>query len=147
MKRFAALIPVLAAVGLAVVADDAHSTVNPGISMKAAFTGDAGCLSRFTGYADLINNCGYAVEIAGWLPVATEGWHPTSISLFTNNSWCQSVSTNGVGNGAQVGAVTWVTAGPRSWQTLNLGDRYVWAGLAFRCVLEPGGVVGAYTGT
>lgn len=149
MSRIASvLVPLVAAVGLTAVVDDAHSGINgPGQSMRAAFGGDTGCLARFTGYADLINNCPYAVEISGALPVTFEGWHPTSISLFGNNSWCQSVTTNGVGNGAHIGPATWTTAGPKTWQTLNLGDRYVWAwaALDFRCVLEPGGVIGEYS--
>jgi hypothetical protein len=140
------LVPVMTVVALGVAARDAHSGINaPGIVLKAAFASDAGCLSRST-YADIVNNCSYAVEVEGFLPVLAEGWHNTSISLFANNTWCLTVSTNGVGNGANIGATVWTTAGPRTWQTLNLGDRYVWAwaALAYRCGLEPGGVIGEY---
>lgn len=140
------LVPVAVLTTLGIAANDAHSGVNgPGIVLKAAFPGDAGCLSRTT-FADIRNNCSYPVEVAGFLPVLSEGWHNTSISLFGSNSWCQSVTTNGVGNGANVGAVTWTTAGPQTWQALNLGDRFVWASAAldYRCGLEPGGVIGEY---
>ena len=138
------LFVVLAAFGMAV--NDAQSSSNaPGIVLKAAFASDAGCLSRTT-YADIRNNCSYAVEVAGFLPILSEGWYPTKVVLYGNSSWCQSVSTNGVGNGAHIGAVVWTTAGPDSWQVLNLGDRYVWswAALTFRCGLEPGGHIGEY---
>jgi hypothetical protein len=134
-----------ATIGLA--AHDAYSGINaPGLALKASFPGDAACLSPNTGYADIRNNCSYAVEVSGTLPVLSEGWHDTSITLFGSSSWCQSVSINTVGNGAQVGAPTWTTAGPPTWQTLALGSRYVWAwaALDFRCVIEPGGVVGEF---
>lgn len=145
ISRF--LIPTATALTLGLTGNAAHSSSNaPGIVLKAASGGNAGCLSRYTGYADIRNNCGSAVEVEGFLPILSEGWYPTRIVLFGSNSWCQSVSINGVGNGAQVGAVTWTTAGPQTWQTLNLGDRFVWAwaALAFRCSLEPGGVIGEF---
>lgn len=141
------LVPVITVVTLGLAANDAHSGINaPGIVLKAAQAENAGCLSRYTGYADIRNNCSYAVEVEGSLPVLTQAWHNTSISIFSSNSWCQSVTTNGVGNGFDVGAITWTTAGPQTWQTLNLGDRYVWAQLAlvYRCILEPGGVIGEF---
>jgi hypothetical protein len=141
------LVPAAALMTLAVAANDAHSGINaPGLVLKAVFASDAGCLSVNTGYADIKNNCAHAVEVEGTLPVLSEGWHNTSVSLFANNTWCQTISTNGVGNGANLGTVTWTTAGPRTWQTLNLGDRFVWswAALSYHCGLEPGGVIGEY---
>jgi hypothetical protein len=140
------LIPVIAAATLGVAVEDAHSGINgPGVVLKAAFPGDAGCLARHS-YGGLINNCGYAVEVVGFLPVISEGWHPTSVSLFGNNSWCMSVTTNGVGNGANIGPDIWTSAGPKTWHTLNTGDRFVWswAALTYRCGLEPGGIIGEY---
>jgi len=148
MNRIASyLAPVIAAATLGVVSNDAHSGVNgPGLQFKTAFASDAGCLSRNTGYADIINNCTYAVEIGAALPVLSEGWHNTSVWLLGSNTWCQSVTINAVGNGAQVGPATWTVAGPPTWQVLNLGSRFVWANtsLEYRCVLEPHGVIGEY---
>jgi hypothetical protein len=141
------LIPAATVLALGMIGEEAHSSSNaPGSELHAAQGGNAGCLSRHTGYADVRNNCAFAVEVEGFLPILAEGWYPTRLVLFANNSWCQSVTTNGVGNGAHIGPATWTTAGPQTWQVLNLGDRFVWApsALAFRCVLEPGGVIGEY---
>lgn len=134
----------LAVVGA--LAGNAISGVNgPGFDFKAVYPGDAACF-QVSSFAALTNTCSTARLVQATLPITSEGWHPTSVSLFGSNSWCQTVSTNGVGNGAQVGPTVWTTAGPQTWQTLNTGDRYVWAStaLTFRCVLEPGGVIGHF---
>ncbi len=149
-KTICTVAPALALAALATLGSEAQSANNsPGIAFKAAFPGDAACLSRYTGFGDLRNNCTRAVEVIAVINVQSEGWHPTKVAIHGNNSWCQSVTTNAVGNGAQVGATTWTTAGPASWQTLNLGDRYVWnwAALVYRCGLEPSGVIGEVGGT
>jgi hypothetical protein len=151
MKKITALLGTglcaLAAVGS--LAGSAFSQVNgPGIDFKAVYPGDAACF-QVNSYGGIINTCTTARLIQASLPITSEGWHSTSVSLYGSNSWCQTVSTNGVGNGAHVGALTWTTAGPQTWQTLNTGDRYVWywAPLAFRCVLEPNGVIGSFSAT
>ena len=128
------------------LAGSATSGVNgPGFDFKTVYPGDAGCF-QVSSFAGLTNTCSTARLIQATLPITSEGWHPTSVSLYGSNSWCQTVSTNGVGNGAQVGPTVWTTAGPQTWQTLNTGDRYVWswAALTYRCVLEPGGTIGAF---
>ncbi len=144
-KTICTVVPAVALAAMALLGAEAQSANNsPGIAFKAAFHDHAGCLSRSSGFGNLVNNCTYAVEVLAVLNVPAEGWYSTKVSLFGSNSWCQSVTTNGVGNGAQVGPATWTTAGPQTWQTLNLGDRYVWnwAALTYRCNLEPSGVIG-----
>ena len=119
----------------------------PGLSMKAASAADAGCFSRNPGnYASIQNNCATAREIQGFVQLPSGGTYNTRISIFGNNSWCQTVTINGVGNGAQVGPATWTTAGPQSWQTLNLGARFIWTdmSISFRCVREPTGIIGNF---
>jgi hypothetical protein len=139
----------LAILTVGALAGSAISGVNgPGVDFKAAYPADDACFQLSgSSYAGITNTCSTARLIVATLPITNEGWHPTSVSLFGSNSWCQTVSTNGVGNGAHVGPATWTTAGPQTWQTLNTGDRYVWSWspLAFRCVLEPGGVIGSFS--
>ncbi len=128
------------------LAGTAISGVNgPGFGFKAASPGDAACFQAFS-WTGITNTCSTARVVVATLPITSEGWHPTSVSVRGSNSWCQSVVTNDVGNAAQTGAVTWTTAGPPTWQLLNTGDRYVWSwsSLTFRCLLEPGGVLGAF---
>jgi hypothetical protein len=124
---------------------NAVSGVNgPGVDFKAAFPSDASCI-QISSYAGVINTCTTARFVIATLPITAEGWHPTSVSLYGSNSWCQVVSTNGVGNGAYIGPTVWTTAGPQTWQTLNTGNQYVWAWspLVYRCVLEPNGMIGS----
>jgi hypothetical protein len=127
-------------------AQEAQSATNgAGFAFHANYPGDAGCF-QVSSYGGIVNTCASAREITVSLPVP-EGWHNTTISIYGSGSWCQTVSTNGVGNGANIGAQTWTTAGPKTWQTLNLGDRYVWnwSPVVFRCGLEAGGVIGSFT--
>ncbi|MGC4070353.1 MAG: hypothetical protein QM784_37955 [Polyangiaceae bacterium] len=135
----------LAALGIVSASSDAFSLVGPGVAMHTSFGSQQGCVSR-SSYGGIVNNCSYAVEVSGTLDVTQNAWHPTSVSIYGNSSWCQTVTINGVGNGAHVGAQVWTSAGPKSWQTLDLGSRYVWAdmGLVFWCGLEPGGVIGNF---
>jgi hypothetical protein len=143
------LLPVAAVAVLGGFAGSAGAAVNgPGIHFKAAFASDASCFSRYSpSFAGLINNCASSREIIATLPLTQVGWHPTSVSIYGNNSWCQSLSTNGVGNAAQVGPEVWTTAGPMNWQTLNLGDRYNWgwSPLVYRCWLQSGGIIGSFS--
>lgn len=117
-----------------------------GSQMKAYYPNESDCLVT-NSYAGIINNCTYSVYVNATLAVNTETWHATSVSMYGSNSWCQTVSTNGVGNGANLGATTWTVAGPKTWQTLNTGSRYVWSWspVLFWCLLEPGGVIGSFT--
>ena len=121
------------------------ATNGAGVALKAYYSSDDSCFSGYS-FAGIINNCTTARWVATTLPVPA-GWHSTSVSLFGNSSFCHSVSTNGVGNGANVGPDVWTTAGPKSWQTLNTGDRYVWdwSPVVFRCLLESGGIIGSFT--
>ena len=140
------LVPVLALVGGLGFAMDAHSAANgAGLTFKAYYPSDAGCFSS-SSYGAIVNNCPDARWLSTSLPVPG-GWHGTNVSIYGNGSMCQTVSTNGVGNGANIGAETWTVAGPKTWQTLNTGDRYVWdsSPVVFRCLLESGGVVGSFT--
>ena len=142
------LASVLAGV-ISLVAGPALAVTVPGAAMKNSLPQDNSCLSTES-YGRIVNNCTYSVEVVGTLPSPT-GWHPTSISMLGNNSWCQTVSINAVGNGAYFGGGTqnpvYTTAGPKVWQTLNLGNLYVYdnTGLIFRCGLEAGGAVGNFT--
>lgn len=125
---------------------DAQSATNgAGLTLRAYFPSDAGCFSA-SSYGGISNNCPDQRWLSVSLPVPS-GWHTTNVSIFGNNSMCQTVSTNGVGNGANVGAETWTLAGPRTWQTLATGDRFVWdwSPVVFRCLLEGGGVIGSFT--
>jgi hypothetical protein len=146
MKRILALVPVIALGVFGTFIGDVPAAVNgPGIVFKAAFPEDAGCLS-VSSYGGIVNNCATARWVKAALPIS-EGWHPTSVSIYGNSSMCYTVSTNGVGNGAHIGADTWTLAGPKAWQTLNTGDRYVWSWspLLFSCLLESGGTIGSFS--
>lgn len=139
----ACLIPVL--VGGLAIATDAHAETNgAGLTFRAYFPSDESCFSA-TSYGAIVNTCTTARWMSASLPVPS-GWHDTNVSIFGDNSMCQTVSTNGVGNGADVGAQTWTTAGPQTWQLLDLGSRFVWdtTPVVFRCLLEPSGIVGSF---
>jgi hypothetical protein len=149
LKRVATcLIPVLvgAFVGVASTPMEAQSATNGGgLLLHAYFPSDAGCFTT-SSYGGIVNNCPSARWLSTSLSVPS-GWHTTSVSIFGSNSMCLTVSTNGVGNGANVGANTWTVAGPQTWQTLSTGDRFVWdwSPVVFECLLESGGVVGSFT--
>jgi hypothetical protein len=131
-------------VGLGLVSGAAVAAAIPGVTFKASSGGDTGCLNRHS-YGGIRNDCTYSVEVVGSV-VVPEGWHATSINVYGNNSWCQSVSTGGNANSAStVGDATWTLAGPDAWNTLNTGDRYVYwnSTLVFRCSLESGGIIGS----
>jgi hypothetical protein len=138
------LIPVLA--GTLGISTDARSATNgAGVVLKAYYPGDASCFSAWS-YGGIANNCASARWVSTSLPVPW-GFHGTSVSIYGSSSYCHTVSTNGVGNGANVGADTWTVAGPKTWQTLNTGIRYVWdwSPVVFECLLESGGVIGSFT--
>jgi hypothetical protein len=124
----------------------ASATTLPGTVLKAAFAGDNGCIN-IRSYGGIGNDCTYPVLLVGTVPASENAWHPTNVSIFGDNSSCQTVTINGVGNGAQVGNVVFTTAGPQTWQTLDLGSRFVWpsSGIVFRCNLEPKGEIGLFT--
>jgi hypothetical protein len=124
----------------------ARANTSPGAMFKAAYASQASCIN-VSSYGQLVNNCSYSVLVEGSVPVTENAWHATSVSIAGNNSWCQTVTINGVGNGANVGNQVWTSAGPVTWQTLDTGARYVWStmGVAFRCGLEPNGAIGLFT--
>jgi hypothetical protein len=125
---------------------DAEAATNgAGVALRAYFPGDESCFSGAS-YGAVVNNCTTARWLLTSLPVPT-GWHTTNVSMFGSNSLCRTVSTNGVGNGANVGPDTWTVAGPQTWQTLATGDRFVWdsSPVVFECLLEPGGIIGSFT--
>jgi hypothetical protein len=115
------------------------------LDVQGLLRSDQGCFSA-SSYGGIVNNCNDARWISTSLAVPS-GWNSTSVSIFGNNSMCMTVSTNGVGNGAHVGADTWTLGGPKTWQTLNTGNRFVWdwSPVVFRCLLEGGGVIGSFT--
>ncbi|WP_347985792.1 hypothetical protein [Methylomonas sp. AM2-LC] len=117
----------------------------PGNALHAAYPSTANCITT-SSYAGVTNTCGYPVLVVGSLQVAT-GWHSTSVSIYGNNSNCQFLSTNGVGNGSNLGPVTYTLSGPKTWQTLNTSSIYVWdwSPLIVRCSLESGGIIGSFT--
>jgi hypothetical protein len=121
------------------------ATNGGGVALKALYPGDASCFSGYS-FAGVINNCTTARWISTTLPVPT-GWHGTNVTVYGNGTMCHTISTNGVGNGANLGADIWTLAGPKNWQTLNTGDRYVWdwSPVLFECLLESGGIVGGFT--
>lgn len=139
-----ALVPV---VGL--LASPALAVTGPGAVMKNSFPADNSCLSTLS-YGGIINNCTHSVAVVGTLQLPA-GYHATSISIYGDNSWCQTVSVNGVGNGAYFPnnnqSPVYTTAGPKTWQVLNLGNLYVAnsTGTIFRCQLEAGGAIGNFT--
>jgi hypothetical protein len=136
----------LPALALTLSAAPAHAYTLPGVTLKAAFAGDNGCVN-VSSYGGVVNNCDHAVQLQASIPASDNNWHPTSVAIFGNNSWCQTVTINAVGNGAQVGNTVYTSAGPANWQTLDLGSRFVWpnTGITFRCGLEPNGQIGNFT--
>ncbi|MEH1947680.1 MAG: hypothetical protein V7K77_12125 [Nostoc sp.] len=138
------LVSMLAGV-VSLVANQALAVTGPGATMKNSYPQDNSCLST-SSYGGIINNCSYSVQVVGTLQLST-GSHPTSISIYGNNSSCQTLSINGVGNAAFVGSIIYTTSGPKVWQTLNLGDLYVYEGTGpiFSCSLEAGGIIGNFT--
>ena len=149
-KTLSIAIAIALAAGIATVgsshsasADEVKST---GLEFKAAYASQASCLSRSgSSYAGVQNTCSYRVEVVAWIPIVTAGWKDTSVFVFGNNTWCQTVATNDVGNGANIGSTVWTTAGPETWQSLNTGSRYVWSWspLLVRCGLDAGETIGA----
>ncbi|MBN3949735.1 MAG: hypothetical protein V7K14_11585 [Nostoc sp.] len=130
---------------ISLVANQALAVTAPGATMKNSYPQDNSCLST-SSYGGIVNNCTYSVQVIGTLQLAT-GYHATSISIYGNNSWCQTDSINGVGNASFVGSQVYTTSGPKVWQTLNLGNLYVYdgTGTIFRCSLEAGGYIGNFT--
>jgi len=130
---------------ISLVANQALAVTGPGATMKNSFPQDNSCLST-SSYGGIVNNCTYSVQVVGTLELST-GSHATSISIYGNNSWCQTDSINGVGNADFVGSQVYTTSGPQVWQTLNLGNLYVYdlEGAIFRCSLEAGGIIGNFT--
>ncbi|RKG89749.1 hypothetical protein D7V97_42395 [Corallococcus sp. CA053C] len=147
MKAFQTLAKVCAFGVVALTAGTASAwQYYPGSAFKASFAGDVSCLN-VQSYSAMRNDCTTARLVTATVPMWTVGWHPTSVSIYGNNSWCETTTVNGVGNGANLGATTYTLAGPLSWQTLNTGDRYVWedSAIVFRCNLQPGGVIGGFS--
>ncbi|MEH2222318.1 hypothetical protein [Nostoc sp.] len=144
------LVSMLAGV-ISLVANQALAVTGPGATMKNSFPQDNSCLST-SSFGGIINNCTYSVQVVGTLQLSP-GSHPTSVRLYGSNSWCQTVSINGVGNGASIGSQVYTTSGPKDWQTLNLGNLYVYdgpdgnseTGTLFRCSLEAGGIIANFT--
>lgn len=136
---------------ISLVANQALAVTGPGATMKNSFPQDNSCLST-SSYGGIINNCSYSIQVVGTLQLSP-GSHPTSVRIYGNNSWCQTVSINGVGNGASIGSQVYTTSGPKDWNTLNLGNLYVYdgpdgnseTGTLFRCSLETGGIIGNFT--
>ncbi|MCC5623988.1 hypothetical protein, partial [Nostoc sp. CHAB 5715] len=119
------LVSMLAGV-ISLVANQALAVTGPGATMKNSYPQDNSCLST-SGYGGIINNCAYSVQVVGTLQLLP-GYHPTSIRINGNNSWCQTLSINGVGNAAFVGPQVYTSSGPKDWQTLNLGTLFVYDG-------------------
>ncbi|MEH1831249.1 MAG: hypothetical protein V7L29_03990 [Nostoc sp.] len=144
------LVSMLAGV-ISLVANQALAVTGPGATMKNSYSQDNSCLNTIN-YGGIINNCAYSVQVVGTLQLSP-GNHPTSIRINGNNSWCQTLSINGVGNAAFVGPQVYTSSGPKNWQTLNLGTLSVHdgpdgnseTGTLFRCSLEAGGVIGNFT--
>lgn len=136
---------------ISLVANQALAVTGPGATMKNSFPQDNSCLST-SSYGGIINNCSYSIQVVGTLQLSP-GSHATSVRIYGNNSWCQTVSINGVGNGASIGSEVYTTSGPKDWNTLNLGNLYVYdgpdgnseTGTLFRCSLETGGIIGNFT--
>jgi hypothetical protein len=118
----------------------------PGSAFKAYFASDTSCFNVGS-YSALRNDCSTTRTVIASIPMWTVGNHPTTVQIYGNNSWCETTTVNGVGNGAHLGATTWTVAGPMAWQTLNTGTRYVWEdyALVFTCGLQAGGVIGGFT--
>lgn len=144
------LVSMLAGV-ISLVANQTLAVTGPGATMKNSYPQDNSCLST-SSYGGIINNCAYSVQVVGTLQLSP-GNHPTSIRINGNNSWCQTLSINGVGNAAFVGPQVYTSSGPKNWQTLNLGTLSVYdgpdgnseTGTLFSCSLEAGGVIGNFT--
>ena len=138
------LLPLAVLVSGGLFVSDASSSTSPGTDFQAGYAGDVGCISQ-TNYGAIYNHCATAREVVAAVEVQP-GWHPTYVSIYGNSSWCHTVTTDGNGNAPHIGPDVWTTAGPDSWQTLNTGNRYVWAGTALvvRCGLEPGGQISLF---
>ncbi|MEJ6482314.1 hypothetical protein N0Y54_13455 [Nostoc punctiforme UO1] len=139
------LVSMLAGV-ISLVANQALAVTAPGATMKNSFPQDNLCLST-SSYGGIVNNCNYSVQVVGSLQLST-GYHAASISIYGNNSWCQTASINGVGNASWMSFQIYTTSsGSKSWQTLNLGNVHVYddTGTIFRCSLEAGGYIGNFT--
>jgi hypothetical protein len=132
---------------MALLANPVFAQTNgAGIDLHAAYPSAASCITT-SSYAGVTNTCSYSVLVEGTLQGLATGYHTTSVSIYADNSSCQFLSTNGVGNGSFLGPVTYAVSGPKSWQTLNTGSIYVWSWspLIVRCTLESGGIIGSFT--
>ncbi|MBN8469567.1 hypothetical protein JYJ95_23945 [Corallococcus exiguus] len=147
MKAFQTLAKVCAFGVVALTAGTAGAwQYYPGIAFKAAYAGDTSCFNVHS-YSGIRNDCTTARTVIVSVPMWTVGNHPTAVSIYGNNSWCDTTTVNGVGNGANLGATTYTVAGPMTWQTLNTGTRYVWedTAIVFTCGLQAGGIIGAFS--
>jgi hypothetical protein len=135
-----------AVVALAKVQTDAHSATNgAGLIMKAYYATDAACFSSFN-YGAVINTCPTARWLSTSLSVPA-GWHSTSVSIFGNNSYCHTATTNNVGMPYSIGPDVGTLTASRDWNSLDTGDRFVydWSPVVFECLLESNGVIGSFS--
>ncbi|MEM9490319.1 MAG: hypothetical protein AAGC55_14330 [Myxococcota bacterium] len=118
----------------------------PGVEFKAAYGSSQDCLSVLS-YGGIQNTCSYRVTVVAWAPVASTGNYGTEVQVYGNNTWCQSMTINGVGNASHLGSQVWTSAGPDAWKVLNTGTRYQWddMGILFRCGLDAGERIGRAT--
>ncbi|CAM4309993.1 hypothetical protein G4177_05135 [Corallococcus sp. ZKHCc1 1396] len=147
MKGFQTLAKVCAFGVVALSAGTAAAwQYHPGYAFKAYYAGDTGCFNP-NSWSSIRNDCTTTRTLIASVPMWAVGNHPTTVQIYGNNSWCQSLTVNGVGNAGQVGPVVYTVAGPMAWQTLNTGTRYVWEdyAIAIHCGLQPGGVIGGFT--
>jgi hypothetical protein len=139
------MVPLLALVGTFGVSMDARSSTNgAGIMFKGYYPADEACLQG-SGFGAIYNNCSDAHYVVFAMHVPA-GWHPTSVNVWGNNSFCQSASAAPEGAWAmEVGPETWTTAGPKTWKVIDTGERYVWddTTVSFFCQLEGGGLIGS----
>jgi hypothetical protein len=113
--------------------------------MKAYYATDAACFSSFN-YGAVINTCPTARWLSTSLSVPA-GWHSTSVSIFGNNSYCHTATTNNVGMPYSIGPDVGTLTASRDWNSLDTGDRFVydWSPVVFECLLESNGVIGSFS--
>lgn len=140
MKQWIRKLILAAPVSMAIslVGHGASANGVPGSAFFVQNGSDIGCLS-LNSYSGQQNTCGKFVNVQAYIP----NYNGNALALtgfMDNNSWCEAIVTNGVGNAAWFGPFARAGGmnGNKSVQTLQLGSPPVFGGAALvvSCQLE-----------
>ena len=117
-----------------------------GMAMQPLYPADAYCFQNIT-YAAVTNTCPTPRYLVSAEIYNETLYVPTKVNLKgTQASWCRTMTSNGVGNAAELGTPVSATGTSLTWQLLDTGSRHMTSqtALVFLCYLEPNGIIGQY---